>query len=55
MSRPGELALVVVGSRLRGFKVAPAEKSHLRGLEPRIAVAENVFRKLLGVFDDFKM
>ena len=29
MSRPAELALIVVGSRLRGFKVAPTKKDYL--------------------------
>ena len=55
MSRPGELALAVVGSRLRGFNLGPAEKRHLRGLEPRIVIEADVFRKLLDVFVDFKM
>ena len=55
MSRPGELALAVVGSRLRGFNLGPAEKRHLRGLEPRIVNVAGVFRKFRDVFGFFEM
>ena len=55
LSRPGELALAIVGPRLREFNHGPAEKSHLRGLGPWIVAAKDVFRKLFDVFVNLNM
>ena len=48
--RPGELALVVVGALLCAFNFAPAQRNHLWGWGPRIAIDAGVSWRPCGVF-----
>lgn len=52
---PASLPWLLLARALRESNPVPAEKRHLRGLEPRIVNTAVVFRKFRDVFGFFKM